>query len=393
MSIESDCPLALVLADRLTEARSTLVARWLERIAARVTVDANRIFPSDELLDHVPVLVDGIAAYIRDPADEVTTDMPVVAKALELGRMRHEQGFAAGQILKEYEILGGILFHFLTQIIDSVEQPCTRGELLACGQRLYRAVAIIQQVTTNEYLLMQQRKVAEREDRLRSFNRALSHEIRNGIGAIGSAIAMLGEDFVLDDAEARGQFSEIARRNLDRLERVVGDLIELSRTDTEMRQQRNVLLPEAAAEAIRQLRQHAAARGVKLRLAPDLPRVEVPASVVELALTNYLTNAIKYSDSGKPERYAEIRGSRDASGKLVVEVADNGVGVPPEIRPRLFERFFRAPATDSEDGTGLGLSIVREAVEQLGGEAWLASSGQDETIFALSLPCRRENER
>ena len=123
-----------------------------------------------------------------------------------------------------------------------------------------------------------------------------------------------------------------------------------------------------------------------LRLAPDLPRIEVPASVVELALTNLLSNAIKYSDAGKPHRYAEVRGSRDAAGKLVVEVADNGVGVPPDVRPRLFERFFRAPSAGSEEGTGLGLSIVREAVEQLGGEAWLAAADGAETVFAFSLP-------
>jgi signal transduction histidine kinase len=66
--------------------------------------------------------------------------------------------------------------------------------------------------------------------------------------------------------------------------------------------------------------------------------------------------------------------------------------VPPEVRPRLFERFYRAPATDSEEGTGLGLSIVREAVEQVGGEAWLERSDETETVFAMALPCRRADE-
>ncbi|HWH50063.1 MAG TPA: RsbRD N-terminal domain-containing protein, partial [Gemmatimonadaceae bacterium] len=105
-----ECPLAAALADALRQSRTELVRHWLDRITARVSIDANRVFPTDALLDHVPLLIDGIADYLENSDAEVSADTPVVGKALELGELRHRQGFDAYQIMKEYEILGGILF-------------------------------------------------------------------------------------------------------------------------------------------------------------------------------------------------------------------------------------------------------------------------------------------
>ncbi|MEO7501202.1 MAG: RsbRD N-terminal domain-containing protein, partial [Gemmatimonadaceae bacterium] len=121
--IARECPLADVLADRLRDSRRELAARWLDRIAARVSLDANKIFPSNELLDHVPLLIQGVADYLQDPVNEVSADMPVVAKAMELGALRHAQGFDVYEILKEYEILGGILFAFLAEAADQIPEP------------------------------------------------------------------------------------------------------------------------------------------------------------------------------------------------------------------------------------------------------------------------------
>src|SRR6266478_5185983 len=134
--VEVDCPLAGVLADRLSLARHELTEQWLDRIASRVSLEPNRVFPTDELLDHVPLLIDGVADYVKDPAAEIGIDMPVVAKAMELGELRHKQGFDAYEILKEYEFLGGILFEFFTRTVEGISQPCEKSELMACGARL-----------------------------------------------------------------------------------------------------------------------------------------------------------------------------------------------------------------------------------------------------------------
>ena len=182
---------------------------------------------------------------------------------------------------------------------------------------------------------------------------------------------------------------------------VLENLISLSRLDGDARQQKNVLLPAAAAEAVRQLRQLARARDVAVRLSPDLPPVEVNAAAVELCLTNYISNAIKYSDPAKTERWVEIRSrleqprNNDGSADLIVEVSDNGLGVPEEARRKLFDRFFRAHvdgAVSGVEGTSLGLSIVRETVAMLGGRAWAEPGTAGGSVFAFSLPFRRGSD-
>jgi signal transduction histidine kinase len=389
-----ECPLAAVVANLLRDNREVVVQHWLDRIAARVAIDANRIFPSDQLLDHVPVLIDGIADYIENPQDEISADIPVVSKAVELGRLRHEQGFEAPEILKEYEILGGVMFHYVATVVDDVPQPCTRSELLACAQRLFRAIAVIQNVTTTQFLLLAGQQIAEREQRLNGFNRALTHEIKNRIGAIRGAVDMLGESFVREDPALQQKFMKIATENTDGMERVVHNLIELSRASSNRRQQRNVQLRETALEVRRQLRDYAEARGVDVRVDENMPAVEVPSSLVEIALSNYVSNAIKYHDPSKTDRWVEIRASatRDEAGDLVVEVIDNGIGVKPAARTSLFQRFYRA-SEDAAEGTGLGLTIVKEAVEAVGGQAWADFDRDGVTVFGLTLPSRRSVDR
>jgi signal transduction histidine kinase len=396
MSPVPDCPLSTALAVRLRGARNELVGSWLERISARVSLEANHIFPSDELLDHVPLLIDSIAAYLEDPAGEVSADAPLLEKAMELGELRHGQRFEVYEILKEYEILGGILFQYLTSVVDEIEEPCTRAELLACGHRLFRAIAIIQQVTTVRFMRLAQEEVTEREDRLRGFNRALSHEVRNRLGTLGGAVSMLGEDFVIRDEEQRLHFHAMALENVQGIERTTRNLIELSQLESESRQHRNVLLPECVFEATRQLRHFAESRGVVIRAGDELPPVEVPASAIELALINYLSNAIKYHDPGKEERWVEVRSwtqphPETGTSELVLAVADNGIGVPAESRGQLFSRFFRAHAESSDEveGTGLGLSLVLETVKSVGGRVWAELDDAGETVFALAIPARR----
>jgi signal transduction histidine kinase len=394
MEINVNCRLAAALAARMRAAREELTHRWLERIVARVEIDPNRVFPTTELLNHVPLLVDRIADYLEDPADEISADAPVTGKAIELGELRYSQGFDAHEILKEYEILGGVLFSFLVRTVDELEGECSRAELLACAHRLFRAVAIIQQMTTTHYLRLAGERVREREERLRGFNRMVSHELKNQIGAVLGAGQLLRDPDIAADPARRERFARIVVENADAMQGALENLIELSRMDPGMRRQRNVVLPSVVAEVARQLREMAHTRGVEIRIDPAIPEVEVNAAAVELALTNYVSNAIKYSDPDAHPRWAEIRAATTAAGELVVTVEDNGLGVPPEKRAELFTRFFRAhhETVTGVEGTGLGLSIVRETAEGLGGRAWAEFDGPRGSRFMISLPSRRAED-
>ncbi len=391
-----NCTLAEALADRMRASSDDLTHRWLDRISARVRLDPNRIFPTDALLDHVPLLILGIADYIENPEKVILAEVPVVAKAMELGELRFAQGFDEYEVLKEYEIFGGILFSFLSRVVDGIEEPCSRGELLACAHRLFLAVALIQQATLTHYLSLVKERLSEREQRLRGFNRALSHELRNSIGAISGAAEILELGTV--SPEKQQTMASMIVRNSSSMKMTLENLVELSRVGEDARQSRHIALPNAAAEVTRQLRESARARGVEIRLAPDLPAIDVSAAAFELCLSNLLANAVKYSDPAKEKRWVEVRAfvaAPEGGGRpeTVVEVRDNGIGVPEAKRPHLFERFFRAHEDigGDIDGTGLGLSIVRETATSLGGRAW-AVFHEDGTSFFFTIPSRRSED-
>lgn len=393
MSAAQPSPLALALARRLRDSRAELTARWLSRIVDRVSVDPNRVFPTDDLLDHMPLLLDGIASHLEDPSRTIAGHGAVTDRARELGALRFTQGFSEHELQKEYELLGGILHAFAERVAAEHQPPATAQEALECAHRLFHAIALIQQATTSRFLEHTVAQLAEREERLQAFNRAITHEIRNRVGVTLGAGRLLQMPAMPDDK--RAELADVVVRNANGMQMVLENLLELSRARLPARQQRHVRLPDAAAEAARQLRDAAQRRGVVVRLDDSLPAVEVNAAAVELVLANLISNGIKYSDPEKDERWVEVRGrvELDADGtpcQLRLEVVDNGLGIPAEARERLFERFFRAheKLSPGVEGTGLGLNIVREVLEGIGGQVW-AEFPPTGTVFVIAMPCRR----
>ena len=393
--IDSEQATRHFLADELRRNRQEIVSRWLDRISARVTIAPGEMFPTEELLNHVPLLVDGIADFLERSDVELNESSPVTAKAMELGALRHSQGFDVYQILKEDEILANIIFSLLRPAAQKAS--ATNAEaLLTCWERISQAIELIRQATVTHFLRLAAERVSERENRLRLFNRMVAHELKNRIGAIRGGAHMLEEDWIDDDQRTR--FHQMVLENAAGLQRLLKDLEQLSRLDSDSRQRRNVLLPQATAEAVRQLREVAQKRNVEVRVAPDLPPVEVDAAAAELCIVNFLSNAIKYSDPERSDSWVEISGTLEYPnkdyGELIVRVRDNGIGVPSEARTRLFDEFFRAHenATVTQEGSGLGLNIVRQTAESLGGRAWAEFPEEGGTVFAFAFPSRRADD-
>jgi signal transduction histidine kinase len=390
--------LARAVAELFRSAREEIVERWLDRINARVTVDIDKIFPTDDLLNHVPLLIDGIAEYVEDGAEELPQGGPVLAKAMELGELRHSQGFDAYQILKEHEILGAILFSYMVERVEAGELDAGPRDLIVVSHRVAHAVEMIRQATMSHFLRVSGNRIKEQESRLRRFNRMVSHELKNRVGAIRGASALLNESWVSEEDRAR--FHRMLLENSDGLQHVLDNLEALSKIDFDARQGRNVLLPQAVAEAVRQLRAAAETKGVRIEVPDDLPPIEVDAAATELCVSNYVSNAIKYSDPSKGDRWVKVSAEYrfptgpDAEGELCVFVRDNGLGVPPEARTRLFDQYYRAHSATVTDvsGTGIGLSIVRETVASLGGKTWADFPPEGGSVFAFSLPSRREED-
>jgi signal transduction histidine kinase len=389
--------LAALLSDRLRAAKQELVTRWLERITARVAISTKRVFPTHELLNHVPLLVEGIAGYLKRPERDIDDKAPVVAKAMELGALRHSQGFDAYELLKEYEMLATIIFAFLADTAETIPGEYPRRDFLICWERLGQAMELIRQATVSHFLRLSSAQINERESRLRKFNRTVAHELKNNVAAITAASTALAEEWI--ESSEKKQFEDIIARNAESLQRVLENLESLSRTQADSRHCRNILLPEAATEAVRELEDAAKAKGVNVRVADDLPPIEVDAAVVELCLMNYVSNSIKYSDETKPERWVSIAASVEGPDaehdrEIVIRVSDNGIGIPADRRQQLFQEFYRAhddTVTDAA-GTGLGLSIVRETVESIGGRAWAEFPADSSSVFAFSVPSRRRED-
>ena len=161
-----------------------------------------------------------------------------------------------------------------------------------------------------------------------------------------------------------------AEREVDRLGELVEDLLMLARTASIESTGSEVDLGEAVRQAAERWARPAAESGVTLRVdAFEAPKVWADASDLALVLDNLIENAIRYCPAGTT--IALETGTRD--GRALVAVADDGPGIPPEERPRLFERFYRGSAgRRAGPGTGLGLAVVSELVGRWGGDVRLA---------------------
>ena len=181
------------LAAELRAGRTELATRWLDRIAARASIDPNLVFPTDELLDHMPLVIGGIADFLEDPGEVLSGQSGTIAWAMELGALRYKQGFSQLELHKEYQLLGSILFAFLVRAARQSNPPNDLGPVLKCAHWLFQAIAVVQQATTAQFLQQMTSALAERENRLLAFHRALTHD--NGRGVPDAQRSRLFERF------------------------------------------------------------------------------------------------------------------------------------------------------------------------------------------------------
>lgn len=384
------------LADRLRADHATLAARWFERLRDLLPVDARDVFPTESLLDHIPALIVDISLYLRAPQTEaIAANTLVIEKARELGTLRHHQKASLHQLLREYQLLGGILTAFVQEEIVKVPHA-SAAECVDALARLHQAVDVLMQETVETFVRLYTATISEQADRLEQFTRMATHEWRQPLNSLQFAIELMRHPDL--DAARSGRTLDLMARNVAHLVEMTHALERLARmqgTDDGPIMQ-EVSLTTLANQAARQLREMAEARAVTLRVADDMPVVVVDAGRLELALVNLLSNAIKYADLGKEERHVDVSASLVPDAGCRIVVRDNGVGIPADRISSIFDRFSRAHA-DRDDlygvtGVGLGLSIVADCIRVIGARIEVESVEGAGSVFMISIPSEPSTE-
>jgi two-component system phosphate regulon sensor histidine kinase PhoR len=235
------------------------------------------------------------------------------------------------------------------------------------------------------------------EDVRRDFVANASHELKTPLTAIrGFAETLLDPQL---PPELRAQFTQTVKANADRLQRIVDDLLDLSRIETGgwRVEPEIVSIPEIAAEAWGTLQAAVDAKGagLEVRVPHECEFVDADPSALRTIFINLFGNSLRYiPDGGQVELSAApvAEPSPDRRAWVQVDVRDNGSGIPSSHLPRIFERFYRADAARSreEGGTGLGLAIVKHLVEGHGGSVQAQSELGRGTTIRLTLPVPEE---
>jgi PAS domain S-box-containing protein len=227
------------------------------------------------------------------------------------------------------------------------------------------------------------RELAEANEELRDFASTVAHDLRAPLRAMDGFARALEEDHAAAlDEEARGYIARIVAAAA-RMDGLIRDLLEYARIGREELASGPVALGPAVDEALRQLEAPIRAAGARIVAEPDMPAVVAQRAMLVQAIANLVANAVKFVPQDRvPEvRIRAVRGG----GRVRLEVEDNGIGVAPEHRERIFRVFQRLHGMAEYPGTGIGLAIVRRAAERMGGSAGVAEAPGGGSVFRIEL--------
>ncbi|MGH2740477.1 MAG: ATP-binding protein [Actinomycetota bacterium] len=217
----------------------------------------------------------------------------------------------------------------------------------------------------------------------RDFAANASHELKTPVASIQAAAETIRE--TMDhDVEAARRFAERLHSDAVRLSRIVSDLLDLSRLESESPIREPVRLDLLANEQIDRFRLPAQEAGIEVDVETAPTTVEGSRRDLSQLIGNLLENAIRYTRKGGRVRLTIDQ--RDGLAELIV--ADTGIGIPSRDLPRIFERFYRVDRARAREtgGTGLGLSIAKHVAEQHGGRIDVESELGRGSMFRVAFP-------
>lgn len=269
-------------------------------------------------------------------------------------------------------------------------RPLRPGPFLTAGQR-----RLLEAFASQAALAVERAQLAEAaqhaqllkatEELQSALLNSISHDLRTPLVSITGVLSSLEDDDAPLDNSTRRELVETAREEAERLNRLVGNLLDMARVEAGAMHIAWELedIQDIIGSALEQLKGWIEGRQVRVEVPADVPFVPMDFVLVVQVLVNVIDNALKYS---APELPIEIR-ARAAGGEVEIQVADRGIGIPEEDLDRVFDKFYRVQQRpDNVAGTGLGLSISKGIIEAHGGRIWAENRPGGGTIVTVALP-------
>ncbi len=377
--------LAAYVAGRLSARADVIVEEWVQWVRTRVdnpTVDA---LPYRALLNHIPPVVNALTRYLLSPSVGVREEM--LGHLKMHGQIRRDQGYEATDVMAEFDGLSHMIFRAMQEEVEALEIGYSSAELLDVFGRLSDGLRAMSYVTLAEYQQAAEDRRQKLAMRLSDFGRSIGHELKNPLNTIAIGAEILGSLEAVRLSEAGSQQLSAIRTAVQHAVGLIDDIDILSVAQGGDSSSRMAPLPQLFEQLRTELHAQAEMRKVELQLARDIPRVAIEGLVGMLALVNVVGNAIKYSDPEKDRRWVKINAELvegHESPFVEVVVQDNGIGIPEDLQPRVFQRSFRAHPGHAE-GTGLGLAITQELLVERGGRIELRSREFEGTTVTMTM--------
>jgi len=223
-----------------------------------------------------------------------------------------------------------------------------------------------------------------RENLERALLNSISHDLRTPLVSVTGVLSSLKEEGTHLSDQARRELLESACSEAERLNRFVGNLLDMTRIEAGAVRPNVELcdIQDLVGCALAATEQRIGNRSVEIRLADDLPLVSMDLVLMTQVLVNLLDNAHKYASA---KSSIEVTATTD-NGWLSLEVADRGPGVPEQDLKRVFDKFYRIPIPEGAGGTGLGLSICKGIVEAHGGKIFAENRTGGGLRIVIRLP-------
>lgn len=301
------------------------------------------------------------------------------------------EGRTLMQVVRDYEIN-----NLVRQTLHDAQE---RVQVLDLGSGRphvqVKATLVRDQDTSNVLVVLQDLTEIMRLERIRrDFVANISHELRTPLASVKLMVETL-QNVIEDDPSAAQEFLPRIDTEIDGLTQLVRELLELSRIESGQIKlsMKSVDIRKQVEQAAERMRPQAARRGLEVVVnTPEddaLPNTLVDPDRMQQVLINLIHNAIKFTPVGgkiimSVDRYQAAR----AGDRLLVQVRDTGVGIPPDDIGRIFERFYKVDKarTGNEAGTGLGLAIAKHIIQAHNGEIWAESQYGSGSIFSFTIP-------